>query len=262
MNDSLDRRALLQWMAAGAAAGNAATAAPADLHQPPAAPLSDWAANAGRDGLLRFAVEIAVLGHTDAPNSAGRIGDPRSQEYFAMDSRGDSYYCEGLVYPGATMPPPTIPTAISVFPHAPLKVHNQVVWDFKSPVKPIGHWFNRGWILINGNPTPYTDPSGTVVETRRLEPHLLSEHTFLFGMLQPNNLSPETLITSGVENGNDPDIETVTRAVVGGTGRFAHASGQVVQTRLGRNTTVLRSFANKGDVKAPNYRLVFDLRLS
>ena len=262
MTDSIDRRTMLQLMAAGTAASAASAVVAADARQDHAAALSHWQAKPSKDGVLRFALDIAVLGHTDAPNSAGRIGDPRSQEYFTMDSRGDSFYCEGLVYPGETMPMPTIPTAISVFPRAPLKLHNQVVWDFKSPVEPVGHWFNRGWILINGNPTPYTDSSGTVVETRRLEPHLLSEHTFLLGVLGPNNLSPETLITSGVENGNDPDIETVTRAVIGGTGRFAHASGQVVQTRLGRNTTALRSFSNKGDVKAPNYRLVFDLKLA
>lgn len=258
MSDPLDRRAVLALLATGAAAaGTAATASNSAMSR-----VDTWQAKPDPRGVLRFAIDIAVLGHTDAPNPGGRIGDPRSQDYFNIDARGDNYYCEGLIYLAGTLPLPTVPTALAVFPGAPLKLHNQVVWDFKSTAKAIGHWFNRGWVLINGNGTPYTDPSGTVVDARRVEPHLLSDHTFVFGQFGPRSLSPETLITSGVENGNDPDIETVTRAVTGGTGRFAHARGQVVQTRLGRNTTNLRSFANKGDIKAPNYRLAFDLKLS
>ncbi|MEZ5514025.1 MAG: hypothetical protein R3F58_09175 [Steroidobacteraceae bacterium] len=258
MKDQFDRRTLLQTLAIGAAA----SAIPATNSNAAATPTTaaDWQAKPDRDGRLRFTVEYAVLGHTDAPNPSGRIGDPRTQDYFNTDVRGDNYYVEGVLYPGGTIPAPTVPTPLSVFPQAPKKLHNEVVWDFKAQ-QPIGHWLNRGWVLINGRRQPYTDPNGTVVDTPRLEPHMLSEHTFVFGNFGPDSLSPDMLITSGVENGNDPDIETVTRAVTGGTGRFAHVSGQVVHTRLGRNTTNLRSFSHKGEVKSPNYRATFDLRL-
>ena len=213
-----------------------------------------------RGGGAELTLDMAILGHTDAPNSAGRIGDPRTQEYFRIDTRGDNYFVEGVLYPGGTIPVPTVPTSISVFRQAPPKLHNQVVWDFKA-AKPIGHYFDRGWVLINGNRTPYVDTNGTVIETARSEPHMLSEHTFVLDLLRPDNLSPEMLITKGLQNGNDPDVERVVRAVVGGTGRFAHASGEVVVTRLGRNTSPLRSFSNMGNVMSPNYRFEFDLRL-
>lgn len=214
----------------------------------------------GRDGSARFALDMAVLGHTDAPNTAGRIGDPGSTDYFRLDTRGDSYYYEGLLYPAGTIPAPTRPTALSVFPNAPGKLNNEVVWDF-TQAKPIGHFLNRGWVLINGAPTPYRDSRGTVIDGPRREPHLLSEHTFVLELFGPTTLSPEMLVTSGVENGNDPDADTVVRAMLGGTGRFRHASGEVTQKRLGRNTSPLRSFATRGDVMAPNYRFEFDVRL-
>lgn len=213
------------------------------------------------DGLSRLTVDMAVLGHTDAPNTAGRIGDPRSQEYFRIDSRGDSYYVEGLLYPGGTLPAPTKPTGLPVFKNAPHKLNNEIVWNFKA-AQPAGHFLNRGWILINGVPEPYRDAAGTEIERVRREPHLLSEHTFVFGNFSAKSLSPETLITSGVENGNDPDDEIVVRAVIGGTGRFRHARGQVVQTRVGRNTSMLRSFSNLGNVASPNYRFEFELKLA
>ncbi len=214
-----------------------------------------------RSGGAELTLDMAILGHTDAPNSAGRIGDPRTQEYFRIDTRGDNYFVEGVLYPGGTIPAATVPTPISVFRQAPPKLNNQVVWDFKA-AKPIGHYFDRGWVLINGNRTPYVDVNGTVIETARSEPHMLSEHTFVLDLLRPDNLSPEMLITKGLQNGNDPDVERLVRAVVGGTGRFAHASGEVLVTRLGRNTTPLRSFSNMGNVMSPNYRFEFDLRLS
>jgi len=213
------------------------------------------------NGLVRLTVDMAVLGHTDAPDPSGRIGDPRSQEYFRIDSRGDSYYVEGFLYPGGTLPAPTKPTPLSVFRNAPPKLNNEIVWDFKA-ARPAGHWLNRGWVLINGNPEPYRDPAGTELEGARREPHLLSEHTFVLGMFGAKTLAPETLITSGVENGNDPDDETIVRAVIGGTGRFRHASGQVVQSRVGRNTSILRSFSNLGNVASPNFRFEFELRLA
>lgn len=235
------RRNLLRWLGLSAAAGAAM-------------PL------AAKESPQRLSFDMAILGHTDAPNSAGRIGDPRTQDYFGIDVRGDSFYVEGLLYPAGTIPRPTRPTALSVFKGAPEKLNNEIVWDFTA-AQPIGHWFSRGWVLINGRKEPYRDSRGTEIERARTQPHLLSEHTFVIGLLGPENLSPPMLISSGVENGNDPDAERIVRAVTGGTGRYAHVSGEVTQARIGRNTSMLRSFSHKGDVASPNFSFTFDLKV-
>lgn len=250
------RRHLFGLLGAAATLGAGRTAgAAASAVEGAALPLTR-----GRSGRMKLVLEVAVLGHTDAPTDTGRIGDPKSQDYFNIDTRGGSYYVEGLVYPAGTIPVPREPTPLSVFREAPPRLNNQVVWDFTG-ARPVGHWLNRGWVMINGNRTPYRDSKGTVIETARTEPHMLSEHTFVLGVLGPTNISPELLITSGLENGNNPDEETMVRAVIGGTRRFAHASGEVVVTRIGRNTSLLRSFSHRGDVRSPNYRYEFDLRL-
>ncbi len=212
------------------------------------------------DGTATLVLDMAVLGHTDAPDPSGRIGPKDSQNYFAIDVRGDSYFVEGLLYPGGTIPRPTVPTRLSVFPNAPPKLNNEVVWDF-TRAKPLGHHFNRGWVLIHGSATSGSDTRGTPIDPPRRVPHLLSTHSFVIGAFGPDNLSPPLLVTGGVENGNDPDDEVVIRAVTGGTGPFRFARGQVRQDRIGRNTTGLRSFSKAADVLAPNYRFTFTLRL-
>lgn len=258
------RRHLLGVLGLGAAIGAARAAlaaSPTAGGAPsPAAAGGPLPLARGRSGRVKLVLEVAVLGHTDAPTSAGQLGDRQSRDYFNIDTRGGSYYVEGLVYPAGTIPKPTERAPISVFREAPPRLNNQVVWDFTT-AQPTGHWLNRGWVMINGNRTPYRDVRGTVIETARTEPHMLSEHTFVLGVLSPTNISPELLITSGLENGNNPDEESMVRAVIGGTRRFAHASGEVVVTRIGRNTSLLRSFADKGDVMSPNYRYEFDLKL-
>ena len=246
---SINRRGMMQLLglaSAGLIGGERAARA-----------ASDWIGAAAHDGSLTFTVDVAVLGHTDAQNTAGRIGDPKA--FLDTDARGDVFYVEGLVYPGGTIPKPTHKTGMPAFPQAPPKLNNEVVWDFKA-AKPAGHWLDRGWVLFNGNRKPYTDHQGTVIDPMRMEPRLLSDQTFVFGHFDSAHLSPEMIVTSGVENGVDPDSDMVTRAVTGGTGRFAHVSGQVTQSRLGRNTSTLRSLTAVG-VGAPNFRFVFDLKL-
>lgn len=210
------------------------------------------------DGNWQMVVDMAVLGHTDAADDSGRIGERGSQNYFGIDVRGDTYFVEGLLYPGGTIPAPTVATRISPMPDVPPRLNNAVVWDFRAAA-PIGHHFNRGWVLINGNPQPGRDTRGTIVESARTAPHLLSTHNFLLGVLAPPDLSPPMLVTAGIENGNDPDDEFVVRAVTGGTGPFRFARGTVRQERIGRNTTLLRTFSKFRDVHAPNYRFTFTL---
>jgi len=217
-------------------------------------------ATANPDGSFTIVVDMAVLGHTDAADDSGRIGQRNTQKYFGIDVRGDSYFVEGLLYPGGSIPSPKVPTRMSVNPNAPAKLNNEQVWDFTG-AKPIGHLFNRGWVLINGQAEPNRDTRGTIVETTRTAPHLNSTHNFVLGMLGPGSLSPPMLVTAGVENGNDPDDEMVVRAVTGGTGPFRFANGQVRQQRIGRNSTILRTFSSYADVFAPNYRFIFTLKL-
>jgi hypothetical protein len=218
----------------------------------------EWPGQPGRDGMLRLVVDVAVLGHTDAQNTTARIGDPHA--FLDADARGDTFYVEGSLYPGNTIATPTHPTGLPALPQAPPRLNNEVVWDFKQ-AQPVGHWLSRGWVLFNGSHTEYKDSRGTVIDQARPQPRLLSEQTFVFGRFGADALSPEMIVTSGTENGLDPDKDTVTRAVTGGTGRFAHASGEVVQRRLGRNTSLLRSMAGKIDLSSPNYRFEFHLRL-
>jgi hypothetical protein len=216
-----------------------------------------WALEDLGGGRVRLVADAAVLGHTDAADTTGRIGPRDSQRYFEIDVRGDSYFVESHLYPGGTIPTPTTPTSLSPFPGAPPKLNHQVVWNFRTP--PAGSMMNRGWAIINGARTNHLDTRGTAVEGRRTAPHLLSTHSFFLGRFGPDSLSPESIITSGVENGDDADAEVVFRAVTGGTGRFRFARGQVQQIRLGRNTTTLRTFSQFAQVFAPNYRFVFDL---
>jgi hypothetical protein len=257
-----DRRALLAALAAGGAAAAAprmAGAQPRPAPAPAGPPAAPWLTlTPDARGVVRFVVDVAVLGHTDAINAAGRIGPKDSQDYFNIDVRGDSFYVEGALYPGGTIPDPTVPTQGR--PGGKTSVHYQQNWDFRA-AQPAGHWLSRGWVLINGTRAPATDTRGTTVETRRTEPHLLTEHNYVFGRFGPDSLSPEMLISSGTEDGDDVDREVMVRAITGGTGRFRFARGQVEERRLGRNTTTLRSFSNFPNAFSPNYRFTFELKL-
>ena len=115
-------------------------------------------------------------------------------------------------------------------------------------------------MLINGS-KPTADTRGTAIDLPRQVPHLLSTHSLMLGDFSADNLSPPMPVTQGVENGNDPDVEIVQRAIAGGTGPFRFVRGQVREERLGRNSTGLRSFSNFPGAYAPNYRFEFELKL-
>ncbi len=259
-NDRRDflKAASLGGLAVATAGGTAAAAATAPKGRTMMLPpVEEWLdLKPDRQGVVRFAVDVAVLGHTDAIDPSGRIGPKDSKDYFNIDVRGDTFYVEGSLYPGGTIPEPTVVTESR--PGRRSRQY-QLVWDF-TKARPVGHWFSRGWVLINGA-AEYKDSQGTVVETKRTEPHLLTEHNYVFGRMTADNLTPEMLISSGADDGNDPDREVLVRAITGGTGRFKYARGQVVERILGRNTTILRSFAHLGKAYCPNYRFEFEVKL-
>ena len=260
-----DRRHFIRTIAAGGLATasiqalwtGASGAQPARTPTTQLPPVEAWLVlTPDASGIVRFSADVAVLGHTDAIDASGRIGPKDSQNYFSIDVRGDSFYVEGALYPGRTIPDPTEVTQGR--PGGRASKQYQVVWDF-TKATPVGHWLSRGWPIING--VTYKDSRGTVVESPRTEPHLLTEHNYVFGRMTGDNLTPEMLISSGADDGNDPEKEVLVRAITGGTGRFKFARGQVIERILGRNTTTLRSFSNFPDAYSPNYRFEFEIKL-
>jgi hypothetical protein len=137
----------------------------------------------------------------------------------SADSR-NAFLVEGWIYPEGTIPGDGfIPTEKNS----------------------IGRWFCRGWIIIDAD---------------RDQPHGVTDQTFVFGSITTDHLfPPDTLMVSGLEGTNFRDTPA-TRAVVGGTGRYLGATGEVQQTYFSDNTT---KFPAGG--AGPNFREVFDIRV-
>ena len=62
----------------------------------------------------------------------------------------------------------------------------------------------------------------------------------------------DQLTSSGVEGG----VPLVVRSVIGGTGRYKGAGGEVYQQQTGTNKTILNDGSN---MRAPNFRFYFKL---
>lgn len=135
------------------------------------------------------------------------------------DLRGSTFSVEGALYPEGTI------SGTGFDPGA---------------VAPTGHWLCRGWFLIHPG---------------RPEPHVVTTQEYVLGRIGPDRLfPPDQLASSGMEGAED-ERQPAIRSVIGGTGRFAGATGEVVQHGLGTNTTTLATIG----VPAPNFRFVFDL---
>ncbi len=107
----------------------------------------------------------------------------------------------------------------------------------------IGRWFCQGWLILDGN---------------RPQPHVSSRQVFVLGQIVPEDLFPtNNLVTAGIE-GTDSMEQSATRAVIGGTGDYLAASGQVTQWFTGTNTTILDDGTGNA---ALNFRMDFDLLL-
>jgi hypothetical protein len=210
--NDLDRR---QWLTrAGAVAALGAlwsgrpTAAQGDAAQ------SETAQS--EDGELRKAdhvIDVACQGHTFRPFFPE--GSTPPPDLGGTDSRGGSFFVEGLIYRAGT-----IKQGPGVDPFGE---------------QAIGQWFCRGWFMAHLD---------------RPFPHVITTQEYLFGIITPDNLSPRhTLASSGVEGG----FKLAHRAVIGGSGRYRRARGDVRQLTIGSNTTELVP----GALDAPNFRFFF-----
>lgn len=134
------------------------------------------------------------------------------------DLRGTGFIVEGLIYPAHT-----IPDGVGFDPASAMAT---------------GHWLCRGWFLHKPD---------------RPNPGVVTMQEYLLDIITQEVPSPpETLASSGVETGGPMPPSSV-RAITGGTGRYRHARGEVVQEVTGTNTTTLNAFG----MPAPNFRFHF-----
>jgi hypothetical protein len=161
-------------------------------------------------------MDVALLGNTWTENFQGAL-DPKGGDW-----RGASFYVEGDLYPGGTIPAGD-------------------GWD-SSSVAPMGHWFCRGWFITNpGRPAPA----------------VISTQEYLFGRISSAIPSPpDQLVSSGLETG-----ATTTRSVIGGTGRYRGVAGEVVQQQIGTNKTVFNGAGAPGPGGSPAPTLRFYVTL-
>lgn len=164
-------------------------------------------------------VDVACLGHTMQVIFAPGAHPP-------SDHAGSVFVIEGAIYPVGTIEgdgfdPSSIPA--------------------------IGRWFCRGWLVDSA---------------ARPQPGALTTQEYLFGEITPQRLHPpDQLVSSGLEQTALPTADPTQpaiRSVIGGTGRYAGASGVVIQHANGHNTTKLGPAGVIGP--APNFRFEFQLR--
>jgi hypothetical protein len=142
------------------------------------------------------------------------------------DHAGSLFVVEGLIYPAGTIGGDGFDPAAAL---------------------PIGRWFCRGWFVDSAS---------------RPQPGVLTTQEYVFGEITPKRLyPPDQLVSSGLEQTALPTFDPTqpaVRSVIGGTGRYAGASGMVIQHFAGHNTTTLGPAGVIGP--APNFRFEFQLR--
>jgi hypothetical protein len=161
-------------------------------------------------GRRRVVFEVAFLGNTFTTILA-----PGATDFTNL--RGSTVFGEGELYPGGTIP------------------EGVMDWDPASAT-PIGHLFLRGWFI---------NRTGRPGEEDRPEPIGIAHHEYVIGRIAPDNLFPaDQLTSSGLAN----PTSGLVHSVMGGTGRYFGARGEVVNSIIGANTTGL-----------PNVRFEFRL---
>jgi hypothetical protein len=106
--------------------------------------------------------------------------------------------------------------------------------------KAIGLWICRGFFMIH---------------KARPDPHVITTQEYVIGAIRSDRLFPPDTLTSSGTEGSDAEKQTPVRSVIGGTGKWAAATGVVLQHPNGKNTTTLRGVGQK----APNFRFEFTL---
>jgi hypothetical protein len=183
-----------------------------------------WPVSAARasdnddQGRASLVIDVACLGFTFRPVFPGPpyapVQSTAPPDLGGTDSRGASFIVEGLIYPGGE-----IPDGPGFDP---------------SSSEATGHWLCRGWLV-------------SYVE--RVLPHALTTQEYLLAMITPESPSPaDTLVSSGLEGG----IEVAHRPVLGGSGRYRRARGEVEQRVIGTNTTEILP-----GLFAPTFRFSF-----
>lgn len=141
------------------------------------------------------------------------------------DLRGTTYYVEGPIYPGFTIPT------------------EQTGWDpSQHTAQEIGRWLDIGsFMSFPGRPNP----------------HLYGTMTHIFGLITADNNFPVDQVCSiGTESSRTQDTLPSTRSIAGGAGRYIGASGQITLFGNGSNVTVSDVLGRSGP--APNLRFFFD----
>jgi hypothetical protein len=88
------------------------------------------------------------------------------------------------------------------------------------------------------------------------EPHVVSTQEYVFGLIKPESPFPANkLMSGGVEGAFDPATNPQMRAVIGGTGTYAGATGQAAQFLIGQNTDT-----DSDGLNSSTLRFAFDVR--
>jgi hypothetical protein len=106
----------------------------------------------------------------------------------------------------------------------------------------IGRWFCRGFGV------------GTAA---RGEPHATTHQDFIFGVVGGDDPFPDDMIsTAGIEGTVNREV-MAKRAIIGGTGKYVGATGQVFQQFIAWNTSTFPASQDPGF----SWRVTFDMRV-
>lgn len=137
--------------------------------------------------------------------------------------RGSSFLLEGVIFPGGTIVPGEL-------------------FDLEANLdRHIGQWFCWGNIIAT--------------ETRPV-PHTVSTQEHVFGKIDPAlPFPPDKLVSNGMEGSFEAANNPQMRAVTGGSGRYAGATGHAAQFLIGQNTDT-----DPNGLESSTLRFVLDVR--
>ena len=171
-----------------------------------AAGLTALPSEAEANGRRRVVFDLAILGHTFTTILAPGATDTDPTNLF-----GSTVVAEGALYRGGTIP------------------RGAMNWDLASAT-PIGHWFLRGF---------YITRTGRPGEEDRTDPVAIVHSEYIIGRITPDNPIPaDQLTTSHLAS----PTTTGRGSVVGGTGRYFGARGEVFAANIGSNITGVPNF--------------------